>query len=194
MQLPLSCNARYLENFIGAKDAADIFRLLVEDYDIQQMRLKIDSPDSMLSDFGKLMLMDQDLFDGGVFPEAVWGKTAVWPEKLGALRHKVEMTTGREFKICVCIYYPDGNSWVDYHSDPPAFGDTTIIASLSLGAERTFHLRENSSGSDYSLTLKPGSLLIMGEQCQADYQHCLPPQPACSKPRINLTFRQYGYE
>ncbi|MFX0557696.1 alpha-ketoglutarate-dependent dioxygenase AlkB [Maribacter sp. CXY002] len=100
---------------------------------------------------------------------------------------------GLVFQTCVCIFYPDGNSGIDYHSDKTAFGDTAIIPSISLGEERQFCLREKKNMSTTKLILKHGSLLVMKDGCQERFEHSLPTDVKYLKPRINLTFRKYGF-
>ncbi len=82
------------------------------------------------------------------------------------IKERVENVVGHQFQTCVCVYYPDGNSGVDYHSDSVAYGDTNVIASVSLGQERLFNLREKATQKEHELLLHQGSLLIMGEGCQ----------------------------
>ena len=108
------------------------------------------------------------------------------------VKEKVETYTGHQFETCVCIYYPDGNSGVGYHSDFIAFGDTTLIPSLSLGEDRIFKLREKETLIEHEILLNNGSLIIMGEHCQERYEHSLPENSKYKNPRINLTFRKYG--
>ena len=82
-----------------------------------------------------------------------------------------------------------------YHSDPSAYGNTDCIASVSLGAEREFLLRDQENPDEtYSYLLENGSLIIMGEHCQEHYEHAVPPDPTCHAPRINLTFRKFGWD
>ena len=109
------------------------------------------------------------------------------------LKEKIENFTNRKFEVCVLIYYPDGNSGVDFHSDYVAFGDTSIIPSISLGEEREFKFREKESEVEVSQTLENGSLILMGRYCQKRYEHSLPINPKYKEPRINLTFRKYGF-
>ena len=148
---------------------------------------------SNTSDFGKITFIDQNLNDANKFPELLWGKTEVLPETLILIKNRVEKIAKMIFHVCVCIYYPDGNSGVSYHSDYPAFGDTTVIPSLSIGEEREFNLREKTTMKEHSILLEEGSLIIMGEHCQDRYEHSLPTNPIYKNPRINLTFRKYGY-
>lgn len=188
IQLPLNCSAIYIEDFLSKETARKLYKQLMTEYTIAEQTLNISH-----SNIKKIMFVDEELHAQNTFPEEVWGKTAIWSDQLRTIKEKVEAFTGLVFGVCVCIYYPDGNSGVTYHSDFPAFGDTTTIPSLSIGAERIFYLREKESLQVHEILLQEGSMLIMGEYCQERYEHSLPINPAYTKGRINLTFRQYGY-
>lgn len=143
--------------------------------------------------FGKINFMDQDLYHQNKLPSEQFGQKETWFPALEEVRNALIPIANRNFQVGVCIYYPDGNSGVGYHSDLVAFGDTSVIASVSLGEEREFHLREKATQKIYSMILAEGSLLIMGEGCQENYEHALPTDPIYKNGRINITFRQYGY-
>ncbi|MBT5048063.1 MAG: hypothetical protein HOM58_06130 [Rhodospirillaceae bacterium] len=62
------------------------------------------------------------------------------------------------------------------------------------GEEREFAFRSLENEDDiYRLDLKSGSLLVMGKGCQENYQHALPYNDEYKNPRINLTFRPFGW-
>jgi len=65
---------------------------------------------------------------------------------------------------------------------------------LSLGEERDFFLREKETLAETKIILENGSLIMMGENCQELYEHSLPTNNINKRPRINLTFRKYGFE
>ena len=69
-----------------------------------------------------------------------------------------------------------------------------FLPSLSLGEVRKFAFKQNASGEVYSLDLANGSLLVMGNHCQDRYTHSLLKDPAYRKPRINITFREPGFQ
>jgi len=98
------------------------------------------------------------------------------------------------FQVARCAYYANGSEGMDFHSDQPAYGDTSAIASLSLGVEREFVFRDIRSGELYCLRLQPGSLLFMGQGCQEKYEHALAKDETCATPRLNLTFRKFGWD
>lgn len=192
MKLPLNCDAHYYEGFITKKESAIIFDIIVQKYKVPALTTKYFGEEAIEFNFGKIMFIDENLFNENKFPKKQWGETAIWFDELRRLKEKIEAFIQKEFQTCVCIYYPDGSSGVAYHSDYPAFGDTTIIPSISLGEERDFYLREKATQTEFSVNLKEGSMIIMGEHCQDRYEHSLPENPIYKNPRINLTFREYG--
>ncbi|MCG2418080.1 alpha-ketoglutarate-dependent dioxygenase AlkB [Aequorivita sp. F47161] len=185
----------YNENFISKKEADELFEHLMGFEELTtMMEIKTLAGDSFKFDFGKTIFLDKELKEKNKFPEAVWGKNKVWTKKMLAIKTRVENYINEEFKTCVCIFYPDGNSGVEYHSDKPAFGDTAIIPAISLGEERQFCLRENKTMQETCITLKHGSLLIMKNGCQENFQHSLPTNNTYKNPRISLTFRKFGFD
>ncbi|NRB46902.1 MAG: alpha-ketoglutarate-dependent dioxygenase AlkB [Saprospiraceae bacterium] len=195
MRLPLNCTLDYWQDFLSPKEADDLFQEFVSAHQIADSFINHTiNGENFRSDFGKITVVDQTLYEKDAFPKAIYGKTMIWPASLQLIKERIEKKTQRAFQFCVCIYYPDGNAGVAFHSDPPAYGDTTVIPSLSLGEERHFQLREIKTGVIHEMILNKGSLLVMGEHCQERYEHCLPVDPSYKKARINLTFRQFGFK
>lgn len=192
MDLGLSCEVLYYPEFITQEEANSLFDHLTETLDFTNNTFKLGSGKVVSVIFGKHMFMDQCLFDEDKLPAQAWGKTSVWSDQVRLIKEKVELFTGHQFQVCVCIYYPDGTSGVDFHSDFVAFGDTNYIPSLSLGEEREFVLRNKLNGKETGIELANGSLVTMGNKCQELYEHALPENPKYKNPRINLTFRKYG--
>ena len=194
MKLPLNCEAEYHEGFLDLQEANALFSQLSQI--LEEIAFQPETIDGRKYEvnFGKIMFIDEELMEKKAFPEQFWGPTKVWFAELRKLKEKIEEETGHTFQVCVLIHYPDGHSGVDFHSDYSAYGDTSLIPSISLGEEREFQLREKASGDIFSQTLANGSLIVMGEHCQERYEHSLPVNPAYKNPRINLTFRKYGFE
>lgn len=189
-KLPLACEAEYIPNFLSGNEADILYHELINDYEIAHSILEIKSI-NYKSDFGKLMFLDEDIKMADKLPESIWGKSVVWSPFLKQLRDRIEQRTKQSFHVAVCIYYPDGSSGIEFHSDDIAYGDTDVIASISLGEERRFEFKEKNTGSIFSLVLAHGSLLIMGENTQQRYYHSLPIDAQYKNPRINITFRHY---
>ena len=190
MKLPLNCVAEYYTGFLSKEESQQLYNILIDTYQIDQSRISLPGSAGK-SDFGKLMFIDKDIYDSNELPEAQWGKSLVWFEELLAIKSRVQDISQGIFNVCVCIYYPDGNSGVGFHSDFKAFGETDLIPSLSIGEEREFQLREKETQKVFSKNLEEGSLLIMGENCQERYEHSLPVNPIYNNGRINLTFRPF---
>jgi alkylated DNA repair dioxygenase AlkB len=80
-----------------------------------------------------------------------------------------------------------------FHADDePELGLDPVVATLSFGATRTFVLKPRRArlGSNRSLDVEHGSLLVMGGTCQRHYVHGVPRQSGVSGERISLTFRR----
>lgn len=191
MDLGLSCEAAYYSDFISKEESNTIFNHLIQNFDLTTRIVKLANGESHPVNFGKVMFMDQNLFEEKKLSDSIWGNVAVWSKEIHEIKEKIELFTGHQFQVCVCIYYPDGNSGVDFHSDFVAFGSTDYIPSISLGEERKFVFRNKMDGKKTSLELANGSLVIMGNKCQEFYEHALPEDPIYKNPRINLTFRKF---
>lgn len=115
-----------------------------------------------------------------------------WVGAVGEVKARLEETLGQRFNSALLNLYRDGQDSVAWHADDePELGSDPIIASVSLGATRTFRLRHNEGAHDpVSLQLGHGSLLFMGGRTQRCWQHCIPRRVRIHEPRINLTFRQ----
>lgn len=121
-----------------------------------------------------------------------------WPPALQALRAQVERACGARFNSVLANLYRDGNDAMGWHSDDePELGAAPVIASLSLGAPRSFHLRRKRArgtvaiaADTLALRLPHGSLLRMAGDTQRLYQHALPRMRGLHEARINLTFRR----
>ena len=75
--------------------------------------------------------------------------------------------------------------------DEKELGINPIIASVSLGAERFFHLKHKKIKKErHKIKLAHGSLLIMGGEMQHYWQHQIAKTQKQIDPRINLTFRK----
>ena len=116
-----------------------------------------------------------------------------WTPRLSALRQQVEAVTGHRFNAVLINQYRDGGDSVSWHADDePDLGPAPTIASLSLGATRTFCLRPRGadrSPHELPIPLPSGTLLLMRAPLQRDWEHAVPAEPSVTAPRINLTFR-----
>lgn len=116
-----------------------------------------------------------------------------WQPAVTALRRRIEAVTGHEINSVLLNYYRNGQDSVSWHADDePELGPGPVIASLSLGAERPFRLRQKhqNPARKHRILLQDGALLIMGETIQNNWLHEVPKVKGLHTPRINLTFRR----
>jgi alkylated DNA repair dioxygenase AlkB len=103
----------------------------------------------------------------------------VLAEATRVLQHRYRV----EFGGFTMMLYRDGNDGQAFHRDTEMrWLDDTVIALLTLGAERPWQLRPWSSkhtlaegkGATHDLSPRSGDLLVMGGRAQADWQHSVP--------------------
>jgi alkylated DNA repair dioxygenase AlkB len=116
-----------------------------------------------------------------------------WTPRLLKLKHLIEETTNKKYNSVLLNLYRNGNDYLSWHSDDEAeLGVDPTIASLSLGASRTFCLRSKSPSASQKrvdVILANGSLLCMRGRTQTHWDHSIKKEPKVIEPRINLTFR-----
>jgi alkylated DNA repair dioxygenase AlkB len=113
-----------------------------------------------------------------------------WPTALARIRDRLAIQLDTPFNSCLANLYRDGSDSMGYHSDDePELGTRPTIASLSLGARRTFTLRHRASRQRWSWELGEGDLLVMSDESQSDYAHAVPKTTKPVGTRMNLTFR-----
>ncbi len=191
--LPIDCEAFYDADFLGSTESASLFDEIVSGFDVTNKTVKMADGSKHIAELGTYMFADAKLTSFEALSE-VWGGRSAWTDSLANVRDRIEQKTGIRFQVARCVYYQDGSESMGFHRDLPAYGDTSAIASLSLGAKREFVLRSTANPAEhFAINLAPGSLLFMGKGCQKKYEHGLPQDPHCSQPRLNLTFRKYGW-
>ena len=118
-------------------------------------------------------------------------KPLPFSETLLDIRKKISVLTSVEFTSCLLNLYRDGKDSNGWHSDDEKeLGTNPVIASVSLGQERYFHLRlKKLKDLKHKILLEHGSLLLMSGQTQHYWQHQIPKTMRPTGERINLTFR-----
>ncbi|BGP28132.1 alpha-ketoglutarate-dependent dioxygenase alkB-like protein [Rhodotorula toruloides] len=132
-----------------------------------------------------------------------------YPPLLRKIQDMVETKLGVKFNHAFLNLYEDGKIYIGSHRDNR---ENRVIASLSLGASRTFVLTHDAPSSSYAppatadeaasstsaptllyshrFTLAPGSLVIMQGATQQRWKHAIPKEPEVKDSRISITFRQ----
>ena len=189
MNLPINLkpNVRYDPEFLQQSEADRLLELLTDSLDWRQDSISL---------FGKTHLIPrlQAFIAGPHVSYTYSGLTLLgtgFPAALSSLKNQIEQHAGHRFNALLANLYRDGKDHMGWHSDDEReLGSNPVIASLSLGAQRTFRLRHKQQKHhtiDYELT--HGSLLIMGKDVQHQWDHSLPKRLRVHEPRINLTFR-----
>lgn len=113
-----------------------------------------------------------------------------WTNELLKIKSIAEEYNSINYNSVLLNYYRDGNDSMGWHSDDEKeLGVNPVIASVSLGGERRFLIRERKDHKNKrEIILKNGSLLIMKSGFQDKYQHSIPKTKKKVEERINLTF------
>lgn len=113
-----------------------------------------------------------------------------WQTELSALNLKLKEKLEIEFSSVLVNKYRDGNDSVSWHADDEVeLGINPVIASISLGATRTFKLKHKTEKYlGRSLKLEHGSLVVMQGKTQHKWLHSVPKEIE-NNLRLNLTYR-----
>jgi len=114
-----------------------------------------------------------------------------WNPLLMFIKEEIEAVCPENFTTVLLNYYRDGKDSNGWHADNEReLGQNPIIASVSFGAERNFHLQHNTiKDQKLKINLEHGSLLIMKGATQHFWKHQIPKTAKPIGSRINLTFR-----
>jgi alkylated DNA repair dioxygenase AlkB len=115
-----------------------------------------------------------------------------WTQTLAALRDRLQKITGAPYNSVLLNLYRDERDSMGLHADDePELGPQPVIASLSLGEQRSiyFQHRHRRDVKNLNLPLPAGSLLVMRGATQRNWKHGLRKLSRSCGPRINLTFR-----
>ncbi len=112
-------------------------------------------------------------------------------EALMEIKKKIESKTDVIFTTCLLNHYRHGKDSNGWHADnEKELGKNPVIASVTLGQERYFHLRHRENKLlKHKLLLEHGSLLLMQGATQHHWLHQIPKTAKTIGERINLTFR-----
>lgn len=178
---------QYMESFVAPDEAEQLFDLLYTTVPWEQKHITM---------FGKTLPVPRETCwfgETGYAYSGIRNDPHPWTAELLCLREEIEKQTGGSYNSCLANLYRDGSHKVDWHADnEPGLGPTPMIASLSLGATRTFKLRHVETKTTFDYELHSGSLLVMYGSCQTEWLHAVPRRSRVDQPRINLTFRSFS--
>jgi alkylated DNA repair dioxygenase AlkB len=116
-----------------------------------------------------------------------------WTPLLLDIKNRVELVAHANFNSVLLNYYRDHRDSMGLHSDDEQeLGKRPIIASVSLGQERTFIMKHKGDKAlkPVRLKLTSGSLLLMKGETQRCWKHGIDKETRPCGPRVNLTFRR----
>lgn len=193
-QIPLEkpVMVKYVENFMDEKRATNLFEWCMKNLEFSDHKVKI---------YGKELLQPRKTCVVGTRSYTYSGSTlkgTPMPAEFDKIIEDILLFLPEGHvkpNTVLCNLYQTGNEYISQHSDTEKnLIPGSSIVGLSLGAVRHFDLvsketRLNGESEKYRIDLAHGSIIVMGEGCQAHYKHGIPIQRAVRKPRINLTFR-----
>ena len=96
------------------------------------------------------------------------------------------------FNSAMVTHYASGEDWIPLHSDNEAcIMPNSSIMTISLGETRTimFQSKDKPIPIETEISLAHGGVLLMSQQSQSIFQHTIPKDTACVRPRISITLR-----
>jgi alkylated DNA repair dioxygenase AlkB len=108
---------------------------------------------------------------------------------LEEMRRALSTRYDTAFERISLALYRDGRDSVAWHGDRVARRmESTLVATVSVGAPRRFLVRPRGGGPSRRFDLGWGDLIVMGGSCQRTWQHSVP-KVAHADPRIAIMFR-----
>ena len=179
---------RYFESFFQESEAKEVFNSLLEQTPWKQDPITV---------FGKTYQQPRltAMYATNTKPYSYSGITMnplPMTPLLETLRDKIHQVSSSTFTTVLLNLYRDGKDSNGWHADDEKeLGKNPVIASLSFGAERYFHLKHRKDKNlRLKIPLKSGSLLMMEEETQTNWLHQIAKTTRPVGPRINLTFRK----
>ena len=174
--------------FLSVGESQELFQHLLEDIHWEQDEIMM---------FGKKVLQPRKhawYGDEGLSYtySGLEMKARAWTAPLQAIKDKIETAYSSSYNSVLLNLYRDGKDSMGWHSDDEKeLGKDPVIASLSLGQIRRFHLKHKQKKEieTLRLDLDNGSLLIMAGSTQHFWKHQISRTAKEVQPRINLTFR-----
>jgi alkylated DNA repair dioxygenase AlkB len=109
----------------------------------------------------------------------------------GVLNERYAEELGEPFVTAGLCYYRDGRDSVAWHGDRIGRGrsENTMVAIVSLGAQRRLSLRPRDGGESIGFPVGHGDLLVMGGTCQRTWDHAVLKTAKPVGPRISVQLR-----
>ena len=177
----------YDEHFLSHNEASTYFDVLRKETDWQQDRIKVFGKEY---DQPRLTALFANNKNPYTYSNITMHPTPFSPVLL-EIKSKIEKTLNQTFTTCLLNLYRNGKDSNGWHADnEKELGKNPVIASVSLGAGRLFHMKHRTDKTQkLRLNLAHGSLLVMSGSTQHHWLHQIPKTKKNVGERINLTFR-----
>ncbi len=182
-----NCTIDYYPNFFGIEKSKMLFEKLYNEIPWQQDNITV---------YGKTHKQPRltSLYGNEGKPYSysnIIMQPNSWNILLTHIKLEIEQVCNESFTTVLLNLYRDGKDSNGWHADnEKELGRNPVIASVSFGAERVFHLQHNNLPNEkLKIILENGSLLIMKGETQHFWKHQIPKTLKKIEPRINLTFR-----
>lgn len=187
---PLLTNAalRYYTAFFSPEEAAHYFQVFNNTIAWQQDPITVFGKTYMQPRLTALYSIDsQDYSYSGI----TMHPHPMTPELTDILT-RIKAVCKTDFTSVLLNCYRDGQDSNGWHADnEKELGTNPVIASVSFGAERFFHLKHRKIKEEkHKMVLHNGSLLLMEGSMQHHWLHQIAKTAKPVGPRINLTFRK----
>jgi alkylated DNA repair dioxygenase AlkB len=186
LDLP-DCDILYVEQFFSIEESHQLFTRLNNDIVWQQDNITLFGKTHLQPRLTALMAENENAY--------TYSNITMYPREFAAsvkiIKDKVEAFTHQKFTTCLANLYRNGQDSNGWHADnEKELAKQPIIASVSFGASRFFHLKHKKDKVlKQKIELKSGSLLLMQGETQDNYLHQIAKTKKEVGPRINLTFR-----
>ena len=119
----------------------------------------------------------------------------VLSEAQDALNDHYGRPAGQVFETAGLCFYRTGDDSVAWHGDRVgrAIDRDTMVAIMSVGAERSLSVRPKGGGRTLKFPVGHGDLIVMGGSTQRTHEHAILKTKQAVGPRISIQFRpQWG--
>ena len=179
---------RYYESFFNKKEASNYFIEILNNTTWKQDKIKV---------YGKTYMQPRltALYANNALPYSYSG-IKMHPEKmthiLSEIQNRIHKVSNDIFTTVLINQYRNGNDSNGWHADnEKELGKNPIIASVSFGSDRFFHLKHKEKKElRFKILLKSGSLFFMEGETQTHWLHQIAKTSQPVGTRINLTFRK----
>jgi alkylated DNA repair dioxygenase AlkB len=190
VEYPIVCDKGYVSiqrNWLETRYSHDLYHKLVTTIPWCQSEILM---------YGKIVTQPRLLYGMGFEGKHRYSGSSIKLEpftpEIEEIMNRITSETKIPFNSCLLNFYPDGQSYISYHSDAELSSvNHHTVATVSLGGSRDFYFKSKSleNKETIQLELNSGDLTSMvGIAIQNNWTHSIPKR-ASADGRISLTYR-----